>query len=272
MGIGFLGAGKMATALASGWRDAKLANQTDCLATDISEPAKKAFTDATGFKTVSTCKEVLAHCNTIILAVKPQGMAALLQEIKPLLTSEHLVISIAAGINIETLSKSMGSTRLIRVMPNTPALVRESATAYACASGVKPADQELAAKLFDSVGRSYCVPETFLDAVTGLSGSGPAFIYLMIEALSDGGVKVGLPREMATSLAAQTVLGAAKMVLETGLHPAQLKDMVTSPGGTTIAGIHALEDKGVRGAFIDAVVAATQRSRELGKSQVFSAK
>ncbi len=193
-------------------------------------------------------------------------MATLLTEIKPLLTPDHLIISIAAGINLETLAQGTGSTRLIRVMPNTPALVMASATAFACGTGVKPGDKDLAAQLFGAIGKAFHVPESQLDAVTGLSGSGPAFVYLVIEALSDGGVKAGLPRDLATSLAAQTVLGAAKMVLETGLHTGQLKDMVASPGGTTIAGIHALENKGVRGAFIDAVVAASLRSKELGKS------
>ncbi len=266
MGIGFLGAGKMATALAVGWKDAGLANANDCLATDVSTEAREAFTTASGMKTAPGSKDVLLKCKTIILAVKPQVMASLLAEIKPLLTPDHLIISIAAGINLETLALGAGSTRIIRVMPNTPALVMASATAFACGAGVKPGDKELAAQLFGAIGKAFQVPESHLDAVTGLSGSGPAFVYLVIEAMSDGGVKAGLPRDLATSLAAQTVLGAAKMVLETGLHTGQLKDMVASPGGTTIAGIHALENKGVRGAFIDAVVAASQRSKELGKS------
>ena len=266
MGIGFLGAGKMATALAVGWKDAGLANAADCLATDVSAEACAAFTTASGIKTAPGSKDVLLKCKTIILAVKPQAMATLLTEIKPLLTPDHLIISIAAGINLETLAQGTGSTRLIRVMPNTPALVMASATAFACGAGVKPGDKDLAAQLFGAIGKAFHVPESQLDAVTGLSGSGPAFVYLVIEALSDGGVKAGLPRDLATSLAAQTVLGAAKMVLETGLHTGQLKDMVASPGGTTIAGIHALENKGVRGAFIDAVVAASLRSKELGKS------
>jgi len=266
MGIGFLGAGKMATALAVGWKDAGLVSATDCLATDVSTEAREAFTTASGIKTASGSKEVLLKCNTIILAVKPQVMATLLAEIKPLLTPDHLIISIAAGINLETLAFGAGSTRIIRVMPNTPALVMASATAFACGGGVKSGDKELAAQLFGAIGKAFQVPESQLDAVTGLSGSGPAFVYLVIEAMSDGGVKAGLPRDLATALAAQTVLGAAKMVLETGLHTGQLKDMVASPGGTTIAGIHALENKGVRGAFIDAVVAASLRSKELGKS------
>ncbi len=266
MGIGFLGAGKMATALAVGWKDAGLVKAKDCLATDVSSEAREAFTTASGIKTASGSKEVLQKCKTIILGVKPQVMPTLLAEIKSLITPDHLIISIAAGINLESLSLGAGSNRVIRVMPNTPALVMASATAFACGSGIKPGDKELAAQLFGAIGKAFQVPESHLDAVTGLSGSGPAFVYLVIEALSDGGVKAGLPRDLATSLAAQTVLGAAKMALETGLHTGQLKDMVASPGGTTIAGIHALENKGVRGAFIDAVVAASQRSKELGKS------
>jgi len=266
MGIGFLGAGKMATALASGWKDAGLALRSTWMASDVSENARLAFAAATGFSSVSTNREVLNHCRTIILAVKPQAMPALMQEIRPFVTPDHLFLSIAAGISLDNLIHGLETTRVIRVMPNTPALIKESATAYTCASGARTEDRELVSKLFGAVGQAHLVPESFMDAVTGLSGSGPAFVFMMIEAMSDAGVRVGLPRDIATSLAAQTLLGAAKMVLENKGQPGILKDMVTSEGGTTIAGIHALEKGGLRAALMDAVVAATNRSRELGKS------
>jgi pyrroline-5-carboxylate reductase len=161
--------------------------------------------------------------------------------------------------------KLFEGARLIRVMPNTPALVGAAAIAYALGESANPEDGQLAQQLFSSVGIAFQVKESLLDAVTGLSGSGPAYVYLIIEALSDGGVAMGLPRDIATQLAAQTVLGSAKMVLETGLHPGQLKDMVTSPGGTTIEGLHELERNGVRGAFMDAVRVAAEKAQRLGK-------
>src|SRR5262249_20848901 len=174
-------------------------------------------------------------------------------------------VSIAAGVTLQHLAEAFGTQRIIRVMPNTPSLVGASAAGFAPAQGATPEDIAEVDRLFNAVGKAYRLPEHLLDAVTGLSGSGPAFVYVIIEALSDGGVRVGLPRDVATGLAAQTVLGAARMVVETGLHTGQLKDMVTSPGGTTIAGLHALERGGLRGALMDAVEAATKRSAELGK-------
>jgi len=182
------------------------------------------------------------------------------------LHERHLVISIAAGVTIQTLADELGSAvRLVRVMPNTPCLVGASATGYSPGLTATQADVELVGKLFSAVGKAYRVSEPLLDAVTGLSGSGPAYVYLMIEAMADGGVRCGLPRDVAQSLAAQTVLGAAKMVLETGQHPAALKDAVASPGGTTIAGLQVLERAAFRAAAIDAVEAATRRAQELGK-------
>ena len=194
-------------------------------------------------------------------------MCSLLTEIRPAVTAKHLIVSIAAGVSLQQLADGLGSDRrLVRVMPNTPCLVGASASGYAPAATATAEDINLVDRLLNAVGRAFRLPESLLDAVTGLSGSGPAFVYVMIEALSDGGVRVGLPRDVATALAAQTVFGAAKMVLETGSHPAMLKDMVTSPGGTTIAGLQALENGGVRAALIDAVEAATKRSVELGRS------
>ena len=266
LSIGFLGAGQMASALATGWSRAGLLDSARSVAADPFQNAREKFTQLTGVKAAATNSEVVNSCDVLILAVKPQVIAAVLAEVRPLLASRHLAISIAAGVTLNTLSESLGNgTRLVRVMPNTPCLVGASASGYAAGSTATPDDIALVGKLFGAVGKAFALPEHLLDAVTGLSGSGPAFIYVLIEALADGGVRVGLPRDVAQALAAQTVFGAAKMVLETGQHPAALKDAVASPGGTTIAGLHALEKGGFRGALMDAVEAATKRSQELGK-------
>ena len=212
---------------------------------------------------VNSNVDVARRSDVLVLAVKPQTMRAVFAELRPAVTPEHLVISVAAGTTIGTIDEGLGgSGRIVRVMPNTPALVGEGASAYAMGPRTTPEDEGLVKRCLESVGRAVRVPESLLDAVTGLSGSGPAFVYVMIEALSDGGVRVGLPREIATMLAVQTVLGAAKMVRETGLHPGVLKDQVASPGGTTIAGLHELERGRIRGTLIDAVEAATRRSAE----------
>jgi len=269
--IGFLGAGRMATALARGWISAGLTTVEQVLASDPLVAAREAFASGLALRTTADNREVVRYSDLLVLAVKPQTMAALLDDIRSFVTPGHLVVSIAAGISLGQLAEGLGQQcRLVRVMPNTPCLIGASASAYAPGPGVNGEDLAKIDRLLNAVGRAFRVPETLLDAVTGLSGSGPAFVYLMIEALSDGGVRVGLPREIATALAAQTLLGSARMVLETGMHPAALKDMVASAGGTTIAGLHALERAGVRGALMDAVDAATQRARELGnpKSEI----
>ncbi|MGP8200602.1 MAG: pyrroline-5-carboxylate reductase [Limisphaerales bacterium] len=263
--IGFLGAGKMATALAKGFASAGLVEAAQIRASDPAPEARAAFARDTGAKTTASNIDVVQFANVVILSVKPAHVAELLEEIRLALTARHLLISIAAGVPIAKLeSKLIAGARVIRVMPNTPALVSASASAYALGKAATAADAALAQRLLSSVGLAFQVKESLLDAVTGLSGSGPAYVYLMIEALSDGGVASGLPREMATKLAAQTVLGSAKMVLETGQHPGALKDMVTSPGGTTIEGLHELEKGNVRAALINAVRAATEKSKKLG--------
>lgn len=262
---GFLGAGKMATALARGWLSAGLIAADRTLASDPVPAARDAFSRDTSLKATTDNREVVTASDLLVLAVKPQSMAALLAEIKPHVTERHLVVSIAAGITLKQIGEALGNRRLVRVMPNTPCLVNASASGYSPGQAATADDAALVERLLNAVGRAYRVPEHLLDAVTGLSGSGPAFVYVMIEALSDGGVRVGLPRDVATALAAQMVLGSAKMVLETGMHTGALKDMVTSPGGTTIAGLHALERGGLRAALMDAVEAATKRSAELGK-------
>lgn len=265
LAIGFLGAGQMATALAKGWLAAGLLDKARSLASDPYPAAREKFHTSTGVRSVASNAEVVEAANVLVLAVKPQTMNAVLDEVRSNLTDKHLVVSIAAGITLKHLAESLGTdTRLIRVMPNTPCLVGASAAGFAAGPAATHADGELVAKLFNAVGKAFALPEHLLDAVTGLSGSGPAFVYVLIEALADGGVRVGLPRDVALALAAQTVYGSAKMVLETGSHPAVLKDAVASPGGTTIAGLHALERAGFRAAAMDAVEAAAKRSTELG--------
>ena len=267
LAVGFLGAGQMATALAVGWSRAALLDTTRSRASDPDPAARGRFEKATGVKTADTNAEVAGGCDVLVLAVKPQVLPAVLAELRPHVAPRQLVISIAAGVTLKTLADALGDVRLVRVMPNTPCLVGASASGYAASELATPADLDLVGKLFGAVGKAIAVSEHLLDAVTGLSGSGPAFVYVLIEALADGGVKAGLPRDVAQALAAQTVLGAAKLVLETGTHPAVLKDAVASPGGTTIAGLHALERAAFRAAAMDAVEAATKRAQELGKKE-----
>ena len=264
--IGFIGAGRMTTALAKGFLNAQLVKPDQLIASDLYESARTTFTWATQAKAIDSNREVLGFANVLVLAVKPDQVAGVLKEIRGDFTEHHLLISIAAGVTLAKLEVGLAPhiARLIRVMPNTPALVGASATAFAPGKIATAEDVTLTQKLFSSVGLAFAVKEAMLDAVTGLSGSGPAYGYLMIEALSDGGVAAGLPRDVATQLAAQTLFGAAKMVLETGQHPGALKDMVTSPGGTTIDGIHELEKGGVRAALMNAVRAAAEKSRKLG--------
>lgn len=265
--IGFIGAGQMATALARGFVRANVLPADQITACDPSAEACSKFADQTGGKIVATSSLVLRDSTLIFLAVKPQYVGAVVAELKAATTPNHLIVSIAAGISLAKLSEGLGSkTRLIRVMPNTPALVGAGASAFAKGPAATSADGQLVQMLLQTIGVAMEVPEKLMDAVTGLSGSGPAYVYQFIEGLSDGGVRMGLPRDVATRLAAQTVLGAAQMVLSTGQHPGPLKDAVTSPGGTTIAGLHALEQGGMRGILMNAVQAATERSKELGNA------
>jgi pyrroline-5-carboxylate reductase len=264
--IGFLGAGKMATALARGFVRAGLVSARQILASDPNAAARSGFAKQVGAKTTDSNPAVAKFASVLVLAVKPDQVGGVLADIRDQFTRNHCLISIAAGMPLSKLEAGLGaSARLIRVMPNTPALVGTSATAFALGKSTRAADGTLALKLFSAVGSAFQVKEALLDAVTGLSGSGPAYTYLFIEGLSDGGVAAGLPRDIATHLAAQTVLGSAKMVLETGLHPGVLKDMVTSPGGTTIEGLHELEKGKIRGTLISAVRAAAEKSKRLGQ-------
>jgi len=266
--LGFFGAGKMATALAESFIHAGLVKASQVIASDVSEGARSVFGRQTGAKTTASNRDVAEFANVLILAVKPNAVPELLDEVRPVITERHLLLSIAAGVPLAKLEAGLPQgSRVIRVMPNMPAMVGASAGAYALGQCATASDAELAGRLLSSSGMSFQLKESLLDAVTGLSGSGPAFVFLFIEALSDGGVAAGLPRELATKLAAQTVLGAAKMVLETGLHPGLLKDLVASPGGTTIDGLHELEKAAVRGSIISAVRVAAEKSKKLGEGK-----
>lgn len=265
MKIGFLGAGKMATALAKGFLHSGIVTASDLVASDIETGARAHFSQETGAKSVDRNVDVVRASTVVFLAVKPNQVEALLGEIKPAFKPSQLLVSIAAGVTLAKLEGGLAAkSRVIRVMPNTPALVGASATGFSLGKAATADDAAVAQRLFESVGVAFQVKEDLLNAVTGLSGSGPAYVYLMIEALSDGGVAAGLPRDVATRLAAQTLLGGARMVLETGLHPGALKDMVTSPGGTTIEALHRLEQAGLRGALMTAVRAAADKARQLG--------
>jgi pyrroline-5-carboxylate reductase len=256
----------MATALARGWLTAGLTTPDRLRASDPVPLAREAFQREVGVAAVLDNRQVVAASDVVILAVKPQTIGPVLAEVGPGLTARHLVVSIAAGVTLAQLTRGLGpAARVIRVMPNTPSLVGACAAAISPGGAATAEDEQLVERMFRAVGVAHRVPEKMLDAVTGLSGSGPAFVAVVIEALSDGGVRMGLPRDVATALAAQTVLGSAKMVLAAGLHPGLLKDMVASPGGTTIAGLHALERGGLRAALMDAVEAATRRAEELGR-------
>jgi pyrroline-5-carboxylate reductase len=262
--IGMIGAGQMATALGQGLVQAGLIGREQLLAADPSAEARERFARATGAKTTADNLEAAVWAEVLWLAVKPQQMPQVLAQLRGKIGPRHLVVSIAAGVRLAALAESLGpEMRLVRVMPNTPCLVGLGACAYCLGSRATRADGQLVADLLGAVGAAHQVDEKLMDAVTGLSGSGPAFVYVMIEALSDGGVRMGLPRQVAQALAAQTVRGAAEMILATGEHPAVLKDRVASPGGTTIAGLQALESGGLRAALIAAVEAATRRSIEL---------
>jgi len=266
--IGFLGAGNMAEALIRGLIKTGLVRPEAILASDVRLDRLEELGKLYGIHTMSDNGLLVKRADVVILAVKPQVIREVTEEVRPAIKRDTLVISIAAGVSTETLRRLLpDSVRLIRVMPNTPALVLEGATAVARAAGLDPGDLELAHEIFSAVGKVVILDEALLDAVTGLSASGPAYVALVIEALADGGVKAGLDRQTAMTLSIQTVLGSARLLLETGKHPAELKDMVSSPGGTTIAGIQALEEGGLRSALINAVERATLRSKELGRGE-----
>jgi pyrroline-5-carboxylate reductase len=265
--IGFIGGGKMGEALINGILRAGLSSSDKIMVSDVDKKRLQILEKEAGIKTTQDNKKITSDSDIIILAVKPNMMGNVLDELNSEITSKHLIISIAAGVPLSFMESSLNEgCRVVRVMPNTPCLVGETAAGYALGKNATQADGKLVGQLLDAVGKSFLLDEKHLDAVTGLSGSGPAFIYVVIEALADGGVKMGLPRDVAITLAAQTAFGAAKMVLESDTDIGQLRDSVTSPGGTTIEGLHALEKGGLTNVLIDAVVAATKKSKSLGEA------
>jgi pyrroline-5-carboxylate reductase len=261
--IGIIGVGKMGEALLAGLLQSGV-DKDAIRVSDVSEARRRFVGDRWEIACYEDNARVVEASDIIILAVPPQAAPDTLREIGSKLTPRHLVISIAAGVPTRRLFEGVGRhVKLIRVMPNNPCLVREGMIVLSPTDLITDEDLEEARELFTTLGRVTVTAEEHLDAVTGLSGSGPAYVYLVIEALTDGGVKMGLPKGLSRTLAAQTVLGAARMVLETGKHPAELKDMVATPGGTTVQGLYVLEASGVRAACIKAVEEATRRAQSL---------
>jgi pyrroline-5-carboxylate reductase len=263
--LAFLGAGNMAEALIRGLLRSGRTQPASIIATARRSERLAELSRSYGVRTTSDNLAATREADVVVLSVKPQAMDGVLTQVAPGIDASKLVISVAAGVPIAALERRLGAgARIVRTMPNTPSLVGAGACAIAAGAHATQADLEQASHIFEAVGVSTVVEESLLDAVTGLSGSGPAYIFLIIEALSDAGVKVGLPRYTALKLAAQTVLGSAQLLIETGEHPGHLKDQVTSPGGTAIAGLHTLEAGGLRTTLMNAVEAATRRARELG--------
>ncbi|CUH94273.1 Pyrroline-5-carboxylate reductase [Propionispora sp. 2/2-37] len=263
--VGFLGGGAMAEALLRGILKSGLVTPSQITVNDISLSRLDYLREKYQVNISMEGKSVAASADLLFFTVKPQVIHTVLGTVAASVRQDTLVISIAAGITLATLQQALPKSPVVRVMPNTPAAVGEAMSAIALGTYANEEMGKIASAIFSSVGQVVLLPESLLDAVTGLSGSGPGYVFVMIDALADAGVRAGLSRADAILLSAQTLLGAAKMVIETGEHPAKLRDMVTSPGGTTIAGIHVLEQQGIRAAISDAVMAATNRSRELGK-------
>jgi pyrroline-5-carboxylate reductase len=265
--LGFLGAGNMAGALIKGLIHSRAVEPQRIVASDLKPERLKQLEAAHGIRTTTDNHALLRDVDVLVIAVKPQVVDKVLTEFGRDVKSGTLVVSVAAGVPIAAIEARLpAGARVVRSMPNTPATALAGATAIAAGTHATDDDMKIAHALFEAVGRVVTLDESLLDAVTGLSGSGPAYVMLMIEALADGGVKVGLHRDTALLLAAQTVYGSAKLLLETGEHPGRLKDMVTSPGGTAIAGLHTLESGGLRRTLIDAVETATLRSAALGEA------
>ena len=263
--IGFIGAGKMASAMIEGLLSKGLYGRDGIVACCRSEATKERVSKELGIRVSTDAADVFSSADVIVLAVKPDQIASILAANSAANSTKKLLISIAAGIKISVIEKYVPDSRIIRVMPNVCSTVLEGASGYTLGSSATAEDGILVKGILEAIGIAFEVPEDKLDAVTGLSGSSPAYMFMVIDALADGGVLMGLPRDVAIRLAAQTMLGSAKTVLETGRHPDQLKDSVCSPGGTTIEGVKVLEDYGMRAAFIAAVQASAERSKEMGR-------
>ncbi|MBU4272616.1 MAG: pyrroline-5-carboxylate reductase [Planctomycetes bacterium] len=267
--IGFIGAGRMAAALARGFLRAELTTADRLLASDVDGQSRRRFAQTTSAPTTDDNSLVADRSDVIFLAVKPRRMAEVAEGLRGKIADDRLLVSIAAGIRLTSLAQWFGAqSRLVRVMPNNPCLVGHGASAYCLGRRATAGDGALVGRLLGALGSAWLLEEKQMDAATGLSGSGPAFVYRMIETLGEAGARLGLPPDVAASMAAQTVRGAAEMVLATGLPPAELVDSVASPGGTTIAGLQALESGGFRATLISAVEAAARRSMELGASNL----
>jgi pyrroline-5-carboxylate reductase len=268
--LGFIGGGNMTEALLKGLLASSSVGPKDILVSDLLSDRLEYLNKEYKVKITDDSRKLVQKSDILILAVKPQVVGKVLESISDVVDKHKIIISVAAGISInfiEDILDREGKNKIsvIRTMPNTPALVQEGATAICGGGHSSKLDIKIAHHIFKAIGQTVAIEETHMDAVTGLSGSGPAYIFMIIEALSDAGVKVGLSREVSNILTIQTILGSAKLARDGGKHPGELKDMVTSPGGTTISGLHMLEEGGVRTALMNAVESATQRSRELGK-------
>jgi len=260
-----VGGGQMASALAEGFRRAGLLSVGELVVHDPHSPARERLARRLpDVRFADSAAAAAAAADLVFLAVKPQHAAAACGDLRGGLRADATVVSIVAGLKTATLADLVGTQRIVRVMPNTPSLVGQGVSVVSHTSDVTRTTLDRVLGLLRAVGRVHEVDEPLMDAVTGLSGSGPGFIALVVEALADGGVKAGLPRPLALSLAVETLAGTGALLEQTGDHPAHVKDKVSSPGGTTIAGLAVLEQRGVRGALIDAVVAAADRARELG--------
>ncbi len=267
--LGFIGGGNMTEALLKGLLASSSVGLKNILVSDLLSDRLEYLNKEYKVKTTDDNRILVQKSDILILAVKPQVVSKVLESFSDLM-SHKIIISVAAGISISFIEDILNregkkEISVIRTMPNTPALVQEGATAICGGGHSSKLDIKIAHHIFKAIGQTVAIEETHMDAVTGLSGSGPAYIFMIIEALSDAGVKVGLSREVSNILTIQTILGSAKLARDGGKHPGELKDMVTSPGGTTISGLHMLEEGGVRTALMNAVERATQRSRELGK-------
>ncbi len=264
--LALIGGGNMGEAIVKGLLTARLVSAAQITVADLVEKRLAYLRETYAIQTTTENAKAAAQADLVILAVKPQDIVQAIHGIDSAVDQRTLVISIAAGVPTGKIEAAFAKpVRVVRVMPNTPALVLAGAAALCMGRHSAATDLDIARTLFDAMGKTVIVPEYLMDAVTALSASGPAYIFVMIEAMADGGVKMGLSRDVALTLAAQTVYGSAKLLLETGLHPGELKDRVASPAGTTIAGLHALEKRGFRAAVIDAVERATLRSQELGQ-------
>ena len=267
--LGLIGTGKIGSALLKRLISTNSIDRNKIIAYDIDEKKRSKLSKEYNIEYAENNEELARSAKFILIAVIPQVIDTVLKEIEPVITNEQVIISIAAGVSFNHINKIINpAVGLIRIMTNTPALVGAAATAIAHNEHVKDNQLEFVKKIFKAVGMVVELEERHLDAVTGLSGSGPAYIFIIIEALADGGVKMGLPRATALKLAAQTLLGSAKLLLETNIHPAALKDMVATPGGTTITAIHELESAKIRATLIRAVEAATLKSRSLNSAKI----